>query len=74
VHLGQILQSGEKVELSGQAQSNARVSAFMRNIESSEWLGNPRLDFIESKESTGTGLSQFMLTVSQISQAGEERK
>jgi len=74
VHLDQIVQSGEKVELSGQAQSNARVSSFMRNIESSEWLGSPRLDFIESKEATGTGLSQFMLTVSQISKAGEGGK
>jgi type IV pilus assembly protein PilN len=74
VHLDKIKQSGGKVELSGQAQSNARVSSFMRNIERSEWLGNPRLEFIESKESTGTGLSQFMLTVSQVSQAGEEQK
>ncbi|MGD8590797.1 MAG: PilN domain-containing protein [Chromatiales bacterium] len=74
VHLDEIDQAGEKVELAGQAQSNARVSSFMRNIEDSEWLGNPRLDFIESKESTGTGLSQFMLTVSQVSQVGEDKK
>ena len=74
VHLDKITQTGDKVELAGQAQSNARVSSFMRNIDESVWLGNPRLDFIESKESTGTGLSQFMLTVSQISKAGEEKK
>ena len=27
----------------GYAQSNARVSTFMRNIEASPWLGNPEL-------------------------------
>jgi type IV pilus assembly protein PilN len=74
VYLDDISQSAEKVEMVGQAQSNARVSSFMRNIEDSDWLGNPRLDFIESKESTGTGLSQFKLSASQISQAGEEKK
>ena len=74
VFLDQIIQNGTQVEMVGQAQSNARVSAFMRNIDDSAWLGNPRLDFIESKEATGTGLSHFKLTASQISQAVEEKK
>jgi len=72
VFLDKITQSGNKVELTGQAQSNARVSSFMRNIEDSEWLGNPQLDFIESKEATGTGLSHFKLTARQISHTGKE--
>ena len=74
VFLDRIDQSGTKVVMVGQAQSNARVSAFMRNIEDSAWLGQPRLDFIESKEATGTGLSHFKLTASQISQTAEEKK
>jgi type IV pilus assembly protein PilN len=74
VFLDVISQSGNKVEMAGQAQSNARVSSFMRNIESSEWIGKPQLDFIESKEATGTGLSQFKLTAIQLSQAGEGTK
>jgi type IV pilus assembly protein PilN len=74
VFLDSINQSGTRVEIAGQAQSNARVSAFMRNIENSAWLANPRLDVIESKESTGTGLSHFKLTASQISQVVEATK
>lgn len=74
VFLDKISQGGDNVELAGKAQSNARVSSFMRNIESSDWLGSPRLDFIESKEATGTGLSQFKLTARQISQVGEDKK
>jgi type IV pilus assembly protein PilN len=74
VYLDLIYQTGVKVEMEGQAQSNARVSSFMRNIENSMWLGSPRLDFIESKESTGTGLSHFKLTVSQVSQVEEVKQ
>ena len=36
VHLTGVQQSGTTIALDGRAQSNARVSAFMRNIESSE--------------------------------------
>ena len=36
-------QNGPKVTVQGYAQSNARVSTFMRNIEASPWLGNPEL-------------------------------
>ncbi|MES9833562.1 MAG: PilN domain-containing protein [Candidatus Thiodiazotropha sp. LLP2] len=71
VYLDEIEQSGNKVAFKGQAQSNARVSSMMRNIDSSEWLDNPTLDFIESKEKTGTGYSNFKLTVKQASQTAE---
>ncbi len=74
VFLDHVIQSGTQVEMVGQAQSNARVSSFMRKIEDSAWLGNPSLVFIESKESTGTGLSHFKLTASQISQVVEVEK
>lgn len=74
VYLDGVTQSGNKVTFVGEAQSNARVSSMMRNIDDSEWLGAPLLDFIESKEKTGTGYSHFKLTASQISPAGEEKK
>ncbi|MEJ2610019.1 MAG: PilN domain-containing protein [Candidatus Thiodiazotropha sp.] len=71
VYLDQISQSGNKVTFEGQAQSNARVSAMMRNIHESEWLESPALDFIESKEKTGTGYSHFKLSVKQSSHTSE---
>lgn len=43
VYLRSIKQTGTKVTLNGFAQSNARVSTLMRNIESSPWLGKPEL-------------------------------
>ena len=43
VYLRSIKQVGTKVTLNGYAQSNARVSTLMRNIEGSPWLEKPAL-------------------------------
>src|SRR5690606_1120009 len=43
VYLKQITQKGQQIEIKGVAESNARVSSFMRNIEKSEWLKDPQL-------------------------------
>ncbi|MGD9172422.1 MAG: PilN domain-containing protein, partial [Candidatus Thiodiazotropha sp.] len=74
VFLDEIQQKGNRVTFTGQAQSNARVSSMMRNIDDSEWLENPALVFIESKEKTGTGYSQFKLMVKQTSQNAEAKE
>mgnify|MGYP002132529545 CR=1 FL=1 len=44
-----------KVTLVGYAQSNARVSTLMRNIESSPWLANPNLIEIKATAVLGNG-------------------
>ena len=49
VYLSSIKQSGASVAIEGVAQSNARVSAFMRNIDSSQWLTEPKLNVIEAR-------------------------
>ena len=74
VYLTTVNQKGSNLTFEGKAQSNARVSSLMRNIDDSEWLSNPKLDVIESKEKTGTGYSHFKLTASQIVKAGEAEK
>jgi type IV pilus assembly protein PilN len=43
IYLKSIKQTETKVTLVGYAQSNARVSTLMRNIESSPWLTSPEL-------------------------------
>jgi type IV pilus assembly protein PilN len=50
VYLKQIGQKGLRVDIGGYAQSNARVSTLMRNIDSSPWLERPVL--VEVKAST----------------------
>ncbi len=66
VFLTKLEQTGRNVILEGRAQSNARVSAFMHNVEGSGWIGNPRLLLIEHKDKTGTGLSHFRLSFDQV--------
>jgi len=60
---------GNALTLEGTAQSNARVSSLMRNIEVSPWLENPVLDLIESKEpdkdSSDPSGSRYVLHVNQ---------
>ena len=65
VYLTRLTQSGGQVVVEGRAQSNARVSAFMRNIQASAWIDNPDLLLIENKDQTGTGLSHFRLGFAQ---------
>lgn len=43
LYLKSIRQTGTKVNVTGYTQSQARVSAFMRNIEASPFLENPNL-------------------------------
>lgn len=61
VFLTRVNQTGGSVVVEGRAQSNARVSAFMRNIQNSPWISEPNLLLIENKDQTGTGLSHFRL-------------
>jgi type IV pilus assembly protein PilN len=48
-----IKQSGKRLEIRGNAESNTRVSAFMRNIDRSKWLTQPDLQVVEVKEAGG---------------------
>lgn len=74
VSINSIAQTGSNVAINGVAQSNARVSSLMRNLELSEWLANPRLDIIQATDEVGTRVSQFTLRFSQVipSPEGEE--
>ena len=63
VYLTSVTQSGEHLKFTGVAQSSTRVSTFMRNIDSSQWMKNPTLEVIQS--STGAFGSSFTLDADQ---------
>ena len=66
VFLTKISQTGTDISFEGKSQSNARVSAFMRAIESSLWLTLPKLNVIQSPEKTTPDeLSDFTLHAKQ---------
>ena len=64
VFLKSIAQKGMNVQLVGYAQSNARVSTLMRNIESSRWLGDPELIEVKSAPLDKRRVSEFTMFVS----------
>jgi type IV pilus assembly protein PilN len=48
LYLVSLTRSGGRLLLEGKAESNTRVSKFMRNIEASKWLHSPVLSFIQA--------------------------
>jgi type IV pilus assembly protein PilN len=63
IYLRSLRQVGTKVTLVGYAQSNARVSTLMRNIESSPWLEKPALVEIKSVQLPTGRMNEFTLTL-----------
>ena len=59
VFLRSVKQRGAAVDLVGYAQSNARVSTLMRNIESSPWLAAPNLIEIKAVNLGKMRISEF---------------
>ncbi|GAB1594366.1 PilN domain-containing protein [Lysobacter claricitrinus] len=49
VVLTSIKQDDQSLTLEGRSQSNARVSTYMRSLESSGWMTDPQLSIIEAK-------------------------
>lgn len=63
VYLRGIAQAGNGVTLTGYAQSNARVSSLMRNLENSPWLEDAGLTEIKAAMVGNQRLSDFIVTV-----------
>ena len=63
VRLSSIKQTGEILTLEGQAESNARVSNYMRNLEASAWMTNPELQNVEAKGNDKRNRYAFILRV-----------
>lgn len=64
VFLKSIVQNGMRIQVLGYAQSNARVSTLMRNIESSRWLGDPELIEVKSAGLDKRRVSEFNMFMS----------
>ena len=74
VSLVSIKQTGQDIIINGVAQSNARVSNFMRNLESSEWLKDPDLNVIQATDAAGQRISNFTLRFKQVVPTGSDEE
>jgi type IV pilus assembly protein PilN len=67
VYLKGIRQQGPKVNVTGYAQSNARVSTLMRNLGASPYLENPELIEIKAvvaPDKSGNRVNEFNMNIS----------
>jgi type IV pilus assembly protein PilN len=71
IYLTGIKQTHSELTINGVAESNGRVSAYMRNIDASEWMSTPKLTVIETKPGTLRS-SNFVLTTSTSSPKEDE--
>jgi type IV pilus assembly protein PilN len=59
-------QTEQRIEIQGIAESSTRVSALMRNIESSEYLTKPGLEVVQTVDDQGVRRSQFTVSALQV--------
>jgi len=72
VYLTGMKQTGTRVEIRGVAQSSTRVSALMRQIDASDWLGDPEVERVETKQSGSSRQSEFVVYLKQMHSDMEE--
>ena len=68
VYYDTITKTSGKLSIGGKAQSNGRVSALMRNLDSSDWFDNTSLKVVDVIDQNGALISKFNVEVK------EERK
>jgi type IV pilus assembly protein PilN len=72
IYLRSLKQTGNRVHIVGYAQSNARVSTLMRNIEASPWLEQPVLVEVRAANVDKKRVSEFNMFVNLKRAAAKE--
>lgn len=70
VYLTGVTQKGDSLTITGRAESNSRVSAYMRNLDASAWLQRPQLQVIET--GSNDRVNKFTLKLDQTTPDSEK--
>ena len=62
VHLTSLERKGADLSLKGISESTPRISAFMRNIEGSQWLTRPDVSNIKANTKGSVPITSFDMT------------
>jgi type IV pilus assembly protein PilN len=74
VYLTGITQTGQRIKFEGVAQSSTRVSAFMRNIDGSDYLKNPELEIVQTSRGNNAAGASFVLFADQTAAPEQDAK
>lgn len=72
VSITAIKQQGDSVTIEGLAESNGRVSTYMKNLDASDWFDAPKLVVITTAEKDSQRKSTFTLQVKNLTKAKPE--
>lgn len=63
IYLTGVTQRNDKISIRGVAQSSARVSTYMRNIDASPWMNDPNLQVVQKDKQIDFGIRAQQFTV-----------
>ncbi len=73
VYITSLKQSDQTVTIDGVAESNGRVSTYMKNLDSSPWFADPQLVVIKTSDKNKLRSSEFTLKVKNLTKATEAK-
>ncbi len=73
VYLTAVTQSGAGLNIQGVAESSARVSTYLRNIDNSPWLGEPNLQVVQN-DPARSGSQIFAITAKVVDKTAQQQK
>jgi len=68
VYLTSVTESGDNLTLEGSAESSARISTYLRNIDASPFMGDPNL-LVVQKDTSKSGAQHFTISAKVIDKA-----
>lgn len=74
ITLTAVQQNGDKVQINGIAESNGRISTYMKNLEASPWFDEPKLVVIKTSEQNRQREGQFTLQVRNLTKQSKEEQ
>ena len=72
VYLTSVTQTGDNLSLQGNAESSARVSTYLRNIDNSMWMGEPNLQVVQ-KDPNKSGAQVFSITAKVVDKGAQQK-
>lgn len=72
ITLSSIKQTGDTVTIEGVAESNGRISSYIKRFEDSPWFAEPRLVVIKTSEKNRQREGQFTLQVKNLTKAEKQ--